>query len=329
MTMKIPRNLVLGGAAASCAASNSPVAADLADCSESRSRGVSKESPEQWSLDAGGANITLHLKDCFQGMRSMAPGSVDVVVTSPPYNIGVKYGVYNDRISRAEYLDWIEQWSEHVWHVLSPHGSVFFNVGGTPSDPWGPMETAQRLGKRFQLQNTIHWIKSIAIERSSNGDNHGLAEDVIVGHIKPINSPRYVSDAHEYVFHFTKHGDVPLDRLAIGVPYKHKSNISRWKGTGSDRRCRGNTWFVPYKTIVSRDRERPHPATFPPQLAEMAIKVHGLSRANLVMDPFMGLGSTALACLDLGVSCIGYEIDTDYFRSCCDTLARKADTLKP
>jgi site-specific DNA-methyltransferase (adenine-specific) len=147
---------------------------------------------------------------------------------------------------------------------------------------------------------------------------------VNVGHIKPINSRRYLSDAHEYVFHFTKNGNVPLDRLAIGVPYKHKSNITRWKSAGSDRRCRGNTWFIPYKTIVSRDRERPHPATFPPQLAEMCIKVHGLSRAGLVMDPFMGLGSTAMACLNLGVSCVGYEIDADYFGSCCEHIVKEA-----
>ncbi len=123
----------------------------------------------------GASTISLHLEDCFQGMRSMEAGSVDVVVTSPPYNIGVKYGVYNDHISRHDYLNWIEKWSEEVLRVLAPQGSVFFNIGGTPSDPWGPLETAQRLGKRFQLQNTIHWIKSIAIERSGNGDNHGLA----------------------------------------------------------------------------------------------------------------------------------------------------------
>jgi site-specific DNA-methyltransferase (adenine-specific) len=277
-----------------------------------------------WTADLGAATITLSLQDCFEGMRSLPEASVDVVVTSPPYNIGIKYGVYNDNISRGDYLDWIEKWSEDVWRVLSPQGSVFFNVGGTPSDPWGPLETAQRLGKRFHLQNTIHWIKSIAIERSANGDNHGLQEDVIVGHIKPINSGRYLSDAHEYVFHFTKSGNVPLDRLAIGVPYKHKSNITRWKSAGSDRRCRGNTWFIPYKTIVSRDRDRPHPATFPPKLAEMCIKVHGLSRAALVMDPFMGLGSTALACVSLGKSCVGFEIDADYFGSCCENVVKEA-----
>ena len=264
--------------------------------------------------------IALHPGDCFDGMKSMPPDLVDVVVTSPPYNIGVKYGTYNDRVDRTAYLDWLEEWSALVWRVLSPGGSLFLNMGGKPKDPWGPLEAAIRLRKRFQLQNTIHWIKAIAIDRRTNGDDHGLAEDVNVGHIKPINSPRYLSDAHEYVFHFTRTGDVKLDRLSIGVPYKDKSNIARWKSAGADLRCRGNTWFIPYKTIVSRDRERPHPASFPPRLAEMCLKLHGLSKVGLVMDPFMGIGNTALACLNLRVSCVGWEVDPEYFRTSCEQV---------
>ena len=99
----------------------------------------------------------------------MPPNVVDVVVTSPPYNIGVKYGTYNDRVDRTAYLDWLEEWSALVWRVLSPGGSLFLNMGGKPKDPWGPLEAALRLRKRFQLQNTIHWIKAIAIDRRTNG----------------------------------------------------------------------------------------------------------------------------------------------------------------
>jgi site-specific DNA-methyltransferase (adenine-specific) len=273
-------------------------------------------------VKAGGSTIELHLNDCFVGMERMDRGSVDVVVTSPPYNIGVKYGVYDDGITRQKYLDWIEEWAKLVSQVLSPSGSLFLNIGGKPKDPWVPLEAAFRLKKYFQLQNTIHWIKSIAIPKATNGDDHGLKDDVNVGPIKPINSRRYLSDAQEYVFHFTTSGSVELDRLAIGVPYKHKSNITRWKSAGTDIRCRGNTWFIPYKTIVSRKRDRPHPASFPPELAEMCIKLHGLARAHLVLDPFMGLGHTAIACARIGISCIGFEIDPDYFETSCIQVAR-------
>jgi site-specific DNA-methyltransferase (adenine-specific) len=231
--------------------------------------------------------------------------------------------VYDDTVDRASYLDWLEQWAVKVKRVLHTRGSLFLNIGGKPSDPWGPMEAAMRLRKHFSLQNTIHWIKAIAIDKTAAGDGHGPDEEINLGHIKPINSRRYLSDAHEYVFHFTMTGDVELDRLAVGVPYKHKSNITRWKSAGRDLRCRGNTWFIPYQTIVSRDRQRPHPATFPSRLAEMCMRVHGLSRVGLVMDPFMGTGSTALACLHLGVSFVGFEIDAQYFEFTCLQIGRR------
>ena len=101
----------------------------------------------------------------------------------------------------------------------------------------------------FTLQNTFHWIKSITVERRKGG--RGLptvAEQVSAGHFKPINSQRYVNDCHEYVFHLTKSGDVKLDRAARGVPYQDKSRTSPAGATPaeSDRRCRGNTWFILY-----------------------------------------------------------------------------------
>ena len=77
-------------------------------------------------------------------------------------------------------------------------------------------------------------------------------------------------------------------------------------------RCRGNTWFIPYETIQRRDRDRPHPATFPSKLPEQCLRLHGLSRIELAMDPFTGLGSTAVACARLGVNFVGADIDETY-----------------
>ena len=148
-------------------------------------------------------------------------------------------------------------------------------------------------------------------ERQVKRSTGGLAT---FGHFKPINSPRFLNDCHEYVFHFTKSGRVELNRLALGVPYQDKSNIARWSHTrGKDLRCRGNTWFVPYETIQSREKERPHPATFPVQLAEWCIKLHGASRVRSMLDPFLGIGNSAVAAQRCGVKrFIGFEIDDAY-----------------
>ena len=107
---------------------------------------------------------------------------------------------------------------------------------------------------------------------------------------------------------------MPLDRLAIGVPYQDKSNVGRWKGAGQDLRCRGNVWFIPYKTIRDRSSQRPHPATFPLKLPEQCLRLHGVSRTKLVVDPFMGSGTTAVAAQRLNLPCIGFDVDEDYVR---------------
>ncbi len=257
---------------------------------------------------------TLHNADCISGMRDgLETGSVDVVVTSPPYNLGTSYKAYDDTVPRREYLDWLEEWASVVREVLHDEGSLFLNIGAKPSDPTVPFEVLARMQKHLKLQNVIHWVKSIAIEKGAVGNYPGITGNIAVGHYKPINSPRYLSDCHEYIFHLSKQGDVALDRLAVGVEYQDKSNIGRWKSAKQDRRCRGNTWFVPYTTIRSRDKQRPHPATFPLEIPRMCARLHGLERTNTVLDPFLGIGTAAVACVDLGVDFVGFETDHDYF----------------
>ena len=235
-------------------------------------------------------------------MRRLPAAAVDLVVTSPPYNLGVRYGKYSDREDRQSYLKWCETWAAQVRRVLKPGGSFFLNIGAAPSNPMLPHEIVFRFRDLFVLQNTIHWIKSIAIN------------DRTFGHFKPISSKRFLNDCHEYIFHFTTDGKIDIDRLALGVPYQDKSNIARWSHTGGrDKRCRGNTWFIPYQTIQSRKKERPHPATFPAQLAEWCIKLHGVSRVETMLDPFLGIGNAAIAANNYGVKeFIGFEIDKTY-----------------
>jgi site-specific DNA-methyltransferase (adenine-specific) len=268
----------------------------------------------------------FYLADCLDVFAALPEASVDVIVTSPPYNLGIDYSRYDDRLSPAEYLDWTGRWVAAAARVLRPEGSLFLNVGAKPSDPWTALDVAQAVRPHLRLQNIIHWVKSIAIERAAAGAAAGLAGDLAVGHYKPINSRRYLNDCHEFVFHFTPHGRTALDRLALGVAYQDKSNIARWRGASSGLRCRGNTWFIPYETIQQRDRDRPHPATFPSRLPEQCLRLHGLSRIQLAMDPFLGLGSTAVACVRTGVNFIGADIDEIYLTQAVDRAAQ-ADRL--
>lgn len=249
--------------------------------------------------------------DCLEVLPTLAESSVDLVVTSPPYNLGIAYKSFKDTAPRDEFLAWCRRWAAELKRVMADDASFFLNVGAAPANPLLPYQLVLALtdgaDPLFTLQNTFHWVKSITIGKPSG-------EQVSAGHFKPINSKRFVNDCHEFVFHLTKTGDVPLDRRAAGVPYVHKSNIARWGHTGGeDLRCRGNTWFIPYETIVSRDKERPHPATFPIALVEQCVKIHGKGGETRLLDPFLGIGSSAVAARRMGVAeFTGIELDGHY-----------------
>ena len=251
--------------------------------------------------------IKFYLEDCISGMRAyLQDKSVNVVVTSPPYNVGVDYdGVYNDNKPVSEYLAWIKRVGIEIKRVLKDDGSFFLNIGSTPTNPWNAMDVANVLRKDFVLQNELHWIKSIPISRKdlSKKNREIILKDTTIGHSKPISSDRFLKRNQEYLFHFTKTGNVKIDKLAVGAPYQDKSNIGRYSDI--DLTDAGNTWLMTYETIQDKS-QRMHPSPFPVELPLRCIKLHGLggggamttnaTKPLLVLDPFMGIGSTAIAC---------------------------------
>jgi site-specific DNA-methyltransferase (adenine-specific) len=154
------------------------------------------------------------------------------------------------------------------------------------------------------------WVKNISIN-----------ENLSYGHYKPINSDRYLNDCWEFIFHFTLNGDTQIDRKAVGVGYTDKSNLKRWK-TATNKRCRGNVIYIPYKTVQSKKK---HPAAFPPALPEHCIKLHGLKNGLVIVDPFTGESNTGIACKNLAkefdIKFLGYDIDSEYCRMSKNNLS--------
>lgn len=264
--------------------------------------------------------FTVITGDCINVIENqILDASVDVVVTSPPYNNGTKYADYLDDLTDDQYRYFTYRWTDEVRRVIKPNGSFFLNLGSYSKHPTFAFDTLQHVlsSKRWALQNTIHWIKSISIDHENGSQSYG--------HFKPINSDRYLNNLHEYVFHLTPSGDNQIDRLAIGVPYADKSNVKRWKGTeGKDLRCRGNVWFIPYKTIQSSDKQRPHAATFPVELPRRCIRLHG-GLSLTVMDPFVGIGNS-LSAARLCESQVTKFVGIDVSEHCINETRKKINS---
>src|ERR1035437_7848350 len=77
------------------------------------------------------------LSDCRDVFRHLPAHSVDVIVTSPPYNLGIEYNRYEDSLSQADYLAWTGEWVAAAAPAHHPEGSPFPNVGGKPREPRG------------------------------------------------------------------------------------------------------------------------------------------------------------------------------------------------
>ena len=268
------------------------------------------------------------LGDCIESLKKQTDKSIDIVVTSPPYNIGLKYHKYKDKKPRDQYLEWIYDIFVELKRVLKDDGHIFLNMGYTNKDPWISMEVALKLKDLLVLQNNITWVKSISIG-SDKDDTHG--------HFKPINSDRYINVTNENLYHFTKNDKVKINREAVGVPYKWKCNlIDRKTGkhrinkkTGlpvEDKRCKGNTWFIPYETIWNKKQKGYHPATFPEELVEHCIKISNV-KDGTILDPFIGSGTTVRTAKKMtdsideyNLSGIGFDIDETYIDYCEESI---------
>jgi site-specific DNA-methyltransferase (adenine-specific) len=230
--------------------------------------------------------------DAIVAMSSMADNSVEVVVTSPPYNIGVLYEASSD--NRSDYDAWTLRWLSEATRV-SRRG-VMLNIDTKPSEQSRLYRLLGQIAERFTIQTSLVWVKSVHV----NGTT--------VGHVKPINSRRYANAAHELILHIVDGDPVDVDRLAVGVPYADKSNLARFGAAGrADIRCAGSVWFEPYETKNARGA---HPAAYPVRLARRMIDYAGGTGA--VLDPFAGSGTTLVAAKALGRDAIGVDASEHY-----------------
>lgn len=244
----------------------------------------------------------LYHADCMDVIPRIADESLDIVVTSPPYNLKKAYGeACKDNMPRADYMAWTQRWLKALLPKVKPAtGHLFLNVSGKPTDPMIPYDVLMEArAAGWVLQNPFVWVKSIAISDRQS-----------FGHLKPINSERFTNDVIECIWHLTPTGNSPIQRKAegVGVAYQDQSNATRWNSGSDGRRCAGNAWFIPYKTVQGSDQKE-HPCPYPMELPLRCMRLAGVvPEETWVYDPFMGRGTTGEAAAQLGANFAGSEM---------------------
>ena len=242
--------------------------------------------------------IELIQGDCLEKMKYIPDGSIDLVVTSPPYDNLRSYNGNND------------QWGEHVWKTvlqelyrLTKQGGVVVWVVGDATIKGSETGTSFRqalwaMECGFNLHDTMIWAKDNPV---------------------PTQHTRY-QNAFEYMFVLSKGSPSVFNKLTVptkGAGAKHKKHravggghINNDEGyyTTKETKLKNNWWVQSCGSPVVG-----HGATFPEQLAHDHI-ISWSNEGDTILDPFTGSGTTGVACKNLNRNFIGIELDPEYFK---------------
>ena len=237
----------------------------------------------------------IHCDDCLSAMGRMPSASVNLVVTSPPYNLlnssgngmkngnggkwsraalllGKGYAEHGDSMPHDDYVEWQRECLREMLRVLTPDGAIFYN------HKWrvqrGLLQDRADIMDGFPVRQIIIWQRS-------GGFNH---------------NPGYFLPTYEVIY-LVANPEFRLAPKAGGI---------------------GDVWQI------RQDRGNPHPASFPVELARRAIAA---TTAEVVLDPFIGSGTTAVAALMEGRRYVGIDLSDEYCRLARERIAAVAAEL--
>ena len=223
--------------------------------------------------------------DCLAQLQTIPDASVHMVITSPPYNVGINYASYDDRLEHRDYLAWLfTVWAE-VKRVLVPGGRFALNIAPTSIKNFRPIHydfATDLLSLGFIMRTEILWYKQTIYRRTAWGS---------------WKSPRnpHIMPSWEYVLVFCK------DRWELDGDPKD-ADITRDEFI----KFSDGFWYIPPET-----RRNGHPAPFPAELIYRLIKYYTF-RGNVVLDPFGGTGTVAVVAKQTGRRFIHVDISREY-----------------
>ena len=220
-----------------------------------------------------------------ESMSELPDCSVHLMVTSPPYNVGKEY---DEDLSLEDYLEFLQRVWQETWRVLVPGGRMCINLANLGRKPYIPLhafigEQAIRLG--FLMRGEIIWNKAASASPSTAW-----------GSWKSAGNPT-LRDVHEYILVFCK------QTFQRQNPFKRDNTITKEEFLEYSK----SVWNFPAESA----RRIGHPAPFPVELPRRLIQLYTF-KDEIVLDPFMGSGQTAIAASRSDRHFIGYEVDPKY-----------------
>jgi len=250
--------------------------------------------------------LNLTLGDCLDVLPSVKDNSVDTIITSPPYANKRDYNGSND----LDYIDFISPIILIIKDKIKPSGSIFINIKECCVD-------GQRSLYVYKL--IIHIVEELGLY---------FIDEYIWNKTNPFpsGSKKRLKDGYERILHFTKSKNYKFYPNNVLV-----KSTSKWLKTEKNRKNKAahntnNNSNMNMSKRISTDMVRPsnvitgstsnininHPAVYPIYIPEFFIKLTTLEN-DIILDPFMGSGTTGIACKNLTRKFIGIELDKEYF----------------
>jgi adenine-specific DNA-methyltransferase len=238
-------------------------------------------------------DMQIYCGDSLTELKSLPADFVPLTVTSPPYNIGKEYETV---LEHEHYLDWCESWIREVYRSTAPRGAFWLNIGyfDWPGRAKA-LPIAYCLWQRvpfFLLQEVIwHYGAGVSTKKMLCPRNEKFLF--------------YVKNPAEYTFNLDAIRDPD-----VKYPTQKKNGKLKCNPLGKNP---GDVWYIP------KVERTPHPAQFPLALIDRIIKVSS-NEGDVVLDPFCGSGTTAVACRKNGRKFVGFEIKKNYCQIAVDRL---------
>lgn len=245
----------------------------------------------------------IYNMDCIEGLKQLDTGTIDLIVTSPPYNLGIKYDTWDDHMEYEEYLKWCTEWLTECYRVLKDDGRIcvdhyFCCKRWDCDDRWYPLMDIRMLMEKigYKMAGCAYWIDSQLSKQSAWGS--------------------YMSASAPYV-------SSPYEGILIACKKQWKKQNKGKSTMDKDtfvQGCSGiwNIGTTPGYTI----------ACFPEELPRICIELFTYED-DVVMDPFSGSGTTCYVAKGLQRKFIGFELSPAYYEQSLSRLAGSPYKVQP